>query len=181
MLKLLAQMQGRPEGMPALPQGLADLVEAGEESPEGFIAILGALAAVMCGILLVSLVIQVVVAYLLSSALVALPEHYRQQEPNLVWLLLIPLFNLVWNFFVYPKVSASYRAYFEAQGATNVGDAGRGVGLAFCICVIVATIPTPISSIAGLAALVLLIIYLVQIHGLKQRVLHDSQTPPPPQ
>jgi hypothetical protein len=53
--------------------------------------------------------VLIVVCYLLYTALLALPQQHRRMDPGLVWLLLIPLFNLVWNFFVFLRVPESYQ------------------------------------------------------------------------
>ena len=56
---------------------------------------------------LVTIAIHVLICWLISSALSAVPEEHREMEPGLVWLLLIPCFSIIWNFFVFPKVSRS--------------------------------------------------------------------------
>ncbi len=47
---------------------------------------------------------------------------YRVMKPWEVWLLLIPFFNVFWNFRVFPGLSHSFKAYFEAKGDSAVGD-----------------------------------------------------------
>ena len=39
-------------------------------------------------------------------------------EPAMVFLLLIPCFGLVWNFFLYPRLSRSFQKYFQSVGDT---------------------------------------------------------------
>ncbi len=95
----------------------------------------------------------------------------------MVWLLLIPCFNIVWNFLVFPKVSESYSIYFAVQGRNDVGDAAGGIGLAYAISFACLLIPC-VNYVAALAAFVLLIIYLVKITGLKNQV--EQQPPAPP-
>lgn len=152
----------------------------------GFVVILG----VICVGLLIALGIQAFICYLLSDALKRLPPEFRKQQPNMVWLLMIPLFSLVWNFFVYPKISESYQAYFSAKagnipnGSPNLNyqntllqqDTGQGIGLAYCICCCCSIIPY-LGACIGLAALVLLIIYLVKLSGLKARVTPFTSNP----
>lgn len=43
------------------------------------------------------------------------PEH-REMEPSKVWLLLIPVFGLIWHFLVVIKLTKSFRKTYEAQG-----------------------------------------------------------------
>ena len=124
-------------------------------------------------ILGVGLVISLVICYLLYEALKRVPSQFRQMDPPMVWLLMIPCFNLVWNFFVFPKISRSYKAYFEAAGNTEVGDCAEKLGLIYAICAVCSIIPC-VGAIAGLAGLVLLIIYLVQIYGLKAKIQPEA-------
>jgi hypothetical protein len=82
----------------------------------------------------------------------------------MVWLLMIPCFSLVWNFFVFQQLADSYKAYFASIGRTDVGDCGKGIGLGYAICAI----------FCGPAALVLLIIYLVKVMDLKSQIPPQS-------
>ena len=90
-------------------------------------------------------------------------------EPGMVWLLMIPLFQIVWNFFVLPKTSRSFQRYFAAQGRTEFGDCGEKIGLWCAICFALNLVPC-VGLVAWLAAIVLLIMYLVKVVGLKQFV-----------
>lgn len=87
----------------------------------------------------------------------------------MVWLLLIPLFNLIWNFFVYQKLPDSYKSYFSSQGRTDVSDCGKGIGLAYAISAAACIVPC-LNYLAVPAALVLLIIFLVKAMGLKNQI-----------
>jgi hypothetical protein len=119
--------------------------------------------------LAVGYAILALICWLLSSALAAIPQEYRDMEPGMVWLLLIPLFPLVWNFFVYRRIPSSFQKYFAAQGVTDRGDCGDSIGLWYSICVVLGCIPC-VNYIAGPAALILLIIFLVKITGMKGQV-----------
>ena len=124
-------------------------------------------------IVLVLIGLSVFVIYLLYSLLKAVPPNYRLMEPALVWLLLIPCFNLVWNFFVFTRISKSYQNYFYDHDRPHIGDCGAGIGIAYSVCTVLASIPC-VNYITGIfcgpAMLVLIIIYLVQLHGLKRHI-----------
>ncbi|MGC9260218.1 MAG: hypothetical protein ACP5I8_09130 [Phycisphaerae bacterium] len=107
----------------------------------------------------IGLGIAVAICWVLYSCLKRIPEPFRLQQPGLAFLLLIPLFNLVWNFFVYPPLAKSYKAYFDSNGDTSVGDCGYGIGLAYCIASPVVLVPC-FGGIAFTVALVLLILFL---------------------
>jgi DNA-directed RNA polymerase subunit RPC12/RpoP len=124
--------------------------------------------------------IQIWICSFLSSCLSRLPEPFRKQKPGLVWLLLIPCFDIVWVFFVYPQIADSFRSYFAARGKNNVGDCGAGLALALCICfaasMVLCFVPF-IGRLGGLATLVLLILVLVEFSSLKAQVSSDPVSP----
>jgi hypothetical protein len=138
--------------------------------------------------LLIGLAVSAAICYLLYNAQNAIPPEHQRVKPGMIWLLMIPLFNLVWNFFTFPKISDSYASYFQSRGRTDVGDAGRGIGLAFAICAACSIIPC-VGVFTALASLVLLILFLVKIYGLKSQIGQVQPTgfpagpgtmPPPP-
>ena len=98
--------------------------------PLVFFAILGALFFFI-------LAIYIAVCLFLSSCFKRIPEEHRKLSPGLVWLLMIPCFGVVWNFFVYPALASSYIATFEAEGSNPHGDCGRTLALVYCILVAV--------------------------------------------
>ena len=133
------------------------------------VAFIAVILSVIAGFVIIGIVIQVVVCLMVASCLKRLPTQFRKQEPGMVWLLLIPFFRFIWNFFVHPKVADSYKAYFDAIGRTDVGDCGKGVSLAFCICSATMIIPY-LNFLTGVAALVLLIIMLVRFNEMKNMI-----------
>lgn len=160
-----------------------------EEEKRILLVVLG----IAVGAFLVMLVLKAIVCWLLFRALKRVPPVYRKQNPKLIWLLLIPFFDVVWNFFVIPKISESYRAYFAAQDNVPIPqsavlnyqsaslrlDTGRGVGMAYCICYIFWGFPcfgiVPFIGscmFIGLSAalLVLIILYLVRLNVLKAQM-----------
>ena len=93
----------------------------------------------------------------------------------MVWLLMIPCFNLVWAFFVFLRLADSYQAYFQSVGDTEVGDCGRNLFLAYCIVLCCTILPIPcVQPLVGLAALVLLILSLIKATNLKNRIPENA-------
>jgi hypothetical protein len=126
---------------------------------------------IMCVGLVIGIGIQAVVAWLVSDSLSKVPPEYRQNiTPGQVWLLLIPLFGIVWNFFVYQRIPDSFRAYFESTGRPQPGDYGKQLGLWYSISVCCCIVPC-VNYIAGPAALVLLIILIVKFVGYKNLIV----------
>lgn len=132
-------------------------------------AIFAVIIAVVVVAILIGLAIRIVIIMLLSSCLSRIPPEHREMEPGMVWLLLIPCFDIVWNFFVFIKIPKSFQKYFAAQSRTEFGDCGEQIGLWYCICVVACMVPI-LNYIAGPAALVLLIIFLVKVLGLKGQI-----------
>jgi hypothetical protein len=120
--------------------------------------------------LAISLAISLLVAWLIYRANEALPAQHRKTESWQAFLLLIPLFNLVWNFILLARVSAGFASFFESKNDASVGDCGAKLGLWYSICVIGCWVPL-VYCVAVPAGMVLLILYLVKISSLRTRVL----------
>jgi heme/copper-type cytochrome/quinol oxidase subunit 2 len=135
-----------------------------EFRPEQFIGLFVYL--VLAGI---ALCVHIVVCFFLYKFYQRVPQQFRKMEPGMVWLLLIPCFNLVWNFFVYIRLSRSLKGYFNSVGNQTVGDCGEGLGLAFSICEAATIIPC-LGLLAGIGAIVLVILYLVKANQLTEQI-----------
>jgi hypothetical protein len=118
---------------------------------------------------LVGIAINCFICYLLDQCYRRIPQQFRKQEPGMVWLLLIPCFSIIWNFFVYPPLSRSFKAYFDSINRTDVGDCQEGIGLAYSVCVTISIIPF-LGCLTGIPALVLLIIFLIKTNDLKNQI-----------
>jgi len=139
-----------------------------ESQASEFLETFGGLIIMLVGVG-IGLIISVVVCFLLYDAQKRVPPQFRQIEPGMVWLLLIPCFNIVWNFIALPKVSRSYKAYFDSIGRSDVGTCGEGLATGYAVCVACTLIPC-VGMFASLASLVLLIMYLAKILGLKAHI-----------
>ena len=142
------------------------------DSEEAFLVsiIMGALVGLLVGI-----GIAAVLCYFISNWLKEVPEEDRVMSPGQVWLLLIPFFSLYWQFRVYMlDIPQSFKNYFERQGNQEVGDCGKTMGMWLCICAISGLIPI-IGSIVGMGTMVLLILWMVKIHQLKNKIIADRQ------
>lgn len=128
------------------------------------------LAAIIGGatvVLVVMLIINAVICWLVSGVLKRVPAEHRKMEPGLVWLLMIPCFPIVWNFFVFQRIPDSLKSYFDSIGKTDVGDCGKQLGLFYAIAGACSIVPF-LNYLAGPASLILLIIVLVKLMDLKK-------------
>ena len=132
-------------------------------------ALAGAMLLIAVCVGLIGLAIMALICWNLMGCLKSIPAPYRKMDPPLVWLLMIPCFHLVWNFFVYLRLPASYQAYFAATGKGDGSDCGRSIGLAYAICSACCVIPF-LNYLAGPAAFVLLIVFLVKANGYKKLI-----------
>lgn len=109
---------------------------------------------------------QAIVCWLLLDAFEHIPERYRLQEPAMVWLLMVPLFNLYWNFKVFPALAESFQAYFYSHGIADVADCGERLARWYCFLALIFFIP----CFNLIAALVVLIMFLIEADKLKKRI-----------
>lgn len=151
---------------------VASQVVAQNNDAEAAGLVAGALAAVCC-IFLVYFGILAVICWLVSDAVRRVPQEHRLMSPGMVWLLLIPLFNIVWAFFVFQKVPESIDRALRARGITDAGDCGKRWGLVFAIlnaCNYATSFIPFVGFGVGLAALVFLILAIVSIRSSAARL-----------
>ena len=142
--------------------------------------------------LVVLLVVGIVVAvfYLLTlqKALSRVSPHNRLMEPGLVWLLLIPIFSLIWQFFVAIRVPGSLQNEFRDRGRDDGSDYGKSIALTTAVLQIVyvvfsfggrlstetGQIGGCVSGVVSLVNLVLFIIFWVKIAGYSNQLAMDE-------
>jgi hypothetical protein len=107
--------------------------------------------------------------YLLTMqrTLKAISLENRKIEPNQVWLSLIPLFGLIWNFIMISRVADSLQSEFKKRNIhTNEEKPGYSIGLTYSTLFCCSIIPI-LGSIAAIVGLVCWIIYWVKINTYK--------------
>jgi len=124
---------------------------------------------ILAGVILLS------VFYLLNlqNLLKQIKPVNRQVEPGNVWLMFIPLFNIIYPFILYPKITDSVKLEMESRGMAEQGDYGRGIGIALPILGLCGIIPV-IGTLASIANLVLFIIFWVKMAGYKTKLMTSS-------
>jgi len=114
-------------------------------------------------ILLVGIAVMIFIMLTLQKHYQAISAEHREfNPPGKVWMLLIPLFNFYWMFIVNPGLGRSYRKALEAKGVTDAGDGGEKIGLWLAIASVAGLIPL-VNMVSGIAALILLIMFLVKM------------------
>lgn len=157
-----------PHGMHALAHGLLAGLAAGTAlGSMGYILFFAlGMMLLFAALWLIPLIFFLVT---MQNALQAVAPERRSLTPGLVWLDLIPVFNLVWNFFIVTHVSHSLRREFAARGVTHVGDCGYGLGIAMSVLVVCTVIPV-LGWASWIASVVLWILYWVKVADLKNQL-----------
>lgn len=121
--------------------------------------------AVLVSIMIViSLVITIFFILTLQKALNRCSPENRAMQPGMVWLLLVPLLNIVWIFIVVINIAKSLGAEFQKRGIPSEPEPGKTLGLAYAILAICSAIPF-VGIGAGIGALVCFIMYWVKINN----------------
>ena len=103
----------------------------------------------------------------LQNTLKAISEENRKMPPANVWLMFIPLFNIVWQFIMVDRIAQSIGAECARLNIPVKEDKPTyGIGLAWNICNFLTIIP----FIGGLASLVTFIIYWVKVSEFKNLI-----------
>jgi hypothetical protein len=141
----------------------------------------------LIGISLVVVYIVVLIFFLIAqqNTLKAIQPQNRRMSPGEVWLQLIPVFNLIWQFIVVSRISDSIRSEINDRTKNSflgiadpvfANDMTRrptyDIGLTFCILSLCGCIPI-LGGFASIAGLVCWIIYWTQIVAYKNKFLNN--------
>ena len=104
------------------------------------------------------------------------PEN-RAMPPENVWLLLIPVFSMVWQFIVVGNIAKSLAAEFrQREIQVEEIEPGKSIGLAYCILNVCSIIPF-LGILSALAGLVCWIMYWVKIDGYSAKLAFPHVPP----
>ena len=116
--------------------------------------------------LLIPLVIGLVVAifYILSlqKTLNKCAPENRAMQPGMIWLMLVPLVNLVWHFFVVINMAKSLGAEFQKRGMAEEPEPGKKLGMIMCILACCGIIPL-LGVLCSIGALVCFVMYWLKM------------------
>ena len=96
----------------------------------------------------------------LQKALNRCSPECRAMSPGMVWLMFIPLFHIVWQFFVVLNIAKSLAAEFQKRGMAEDPNPGQTLGLVMCIG----------NLICGPVGLICWIIYWVKIADYSRKI-----------
>jgi hypothetical protein len=92
---------------------------------------------VALGFMLVAFVAFVFVMIRAMQALQECRKRNRTMEPGMVWLSLIPILGVVWNFFVVTKTADALANEYDDRGLRPVGDNGKSLGMTYAVLFVV--------------------------------------------
>lgn len=107
--------------------------------------------------------------YLLTiqNTLLAISSENRKMQPGQVWLSLIPLFGLVWQFIIVNRLADSLKDEFVTKNLKiDEERPGIGIGLAYCILFACSLIPF-VGFATVIGGLICWIIYWSKINDYK--------------
>jgi hypothetical protein len=133
----------------------------------------------ICVFALVMIVLTILYLLTLQKALSRVAPRNRLMEPAMVWLMLVPCFNLVWQFLVAIRVPDSLRNEFKDRERDDGSDYGKSIALTRCIIDIAGAVVSNIftnipdmqmigygiSGVVTLIGLTLFFIFWVRIAG----------------
>ena len=134
-------------------------------SQEAIPAAVGGVIMVV-GLIVFAVMLIPAIFYLLTlqKAMNRVSPENRAMAPGMVWLMFIPLFNIVWHFFIVLNLAKSLGAEFKKRNIAADAEPGKGIGLAMCILACCGIIPV-VNWFSGIATLVCWIMYWVKIAG----------------
>lgn len=126
-------------------------------------------------LIVLGLVIACLYLLTLQNTLKEISPENRLVPDSYVWLMLIPLFNMLFAFYFYPVFCDSIKNEFEARKLSKKGDYGKSLGLTLPTLGLVALFPS-IPLLISLVNLVVFIIFWLKIHGYKTKLINTPKS-----
>jgi len=140
-------------------------------------AALSAISGIVLVGFLILLIPLVFFLLTLQKALNRVAPERRTMNPPLVWLDIIPLFGVIWNFFIVTALSKSLGAELTARNIPHENEPGKTIGLVWAALSAACWIPG-LSFLLGIPVLVLWIIYWVKIAGFSAKLAETAPANP---
>ena len=137
------------------------------------ISIIFLIVSIFLGIFLLPLIFYLIT---LQKTLSEIRPENRLMPPANVWLSLIPIFGLAWQFVIVSNLTASLKAEFNSRGVKyNPENLGYGIGIAYSVLFCTSIIPF-LGIGASIAGLVCWIIYWVKISNCKLQLAESHKS-----
>lgn len=114
----------------------------------------------------------------LQKALSRCSPHNRLMQPGLVWLMLIPFFNIIWHFFIVINMAGTLQKEYADRGIESEPEPGKSIGLAMCILSACGIVPY-VGILTGIGTLVCWIFYWIKIADCSNKLMFQPLETPP--
>ena len=131
----------------------------------------------------ISTVVGIFYCLTLQKTLSRCSPQNRTLSPRLVWLYFIPIFSLVWHFFIVFNLTKSLHAEFVTRTMVEDSSPGLAIGLATCILEVVAVVTSPVPFVGlavSVAGLICWIVYWVKIAWYSDKIAVPYTAPQQP-
>jgi hypothetical protein len=128
---------------------------------------------IMSVIVAVALIPAIFYILTLQKALQRCSPESRTTSPGSAWMLLIPLYNIIWQFILVSRIAESLHNEFVKRNIEEDPTPGKAIGIAFCILNILGIIPV-VGIVAAACGLVCWIIYWVKIAGYSNKLVQTE-------
>ena len=106
----------------------------------------------------------------LQNTLLEISNENRKMRPGQVWIILIPLFGLVWQFIMINRIADSLQAEFSSRNIpVSESRPGYTIGITYSILLLCSYLPI-LGVLALLGGLVCWIVYWVKINDYKTKL-----------
>lgn len=108
----------------------------------------------------------------ISKTIKAIDPEYRTQAPGMAWLLLIPVFNVIWFFFLLKAIKTGFLRMHENKRISQPIDTGYTYGIAMGCCWAAIFIPKLI-FIALIPMFVFSILHWTKLNNARKRLSEE--------
>ena len=112
----------------------------------------------------------------ISKTIKAIDPEYRTQSPGMAWLLLIPIFNVIWFFFLLKSIKTSFLRMHENKRISQPIDTGYTYGIAMGCCWAAIFIPKLI-FVALIPMFVFSILHWTKLSNARRRLSDELNSP----
>ena len=110
----------------------------------------------------------------ISKTIKAIDPEYRAQAPGMAWLLLIPVFNVIWFFFLLKSIKSGFLKMHENRRISQPIDTGYAYGIAMGCCWAAIFIPKLI-FIALIPMFVFSILHWTKLNNARKRLSEETK------
>lgn len=128
-------------------------------------------------VFLFRLLIWVFYANTIRKTLLRVAPQNRLMKPEMAWLLVIPLFNIYWNFVVANRIADSLTNEFYDRKVAEEENPGRAIGRLYAWMFLLSNIPFPpfILVTVALLSFIYFIGYWVKINNFRNLLVEHEK------